>query len=333
MNANSIQTLLFQHVKGLLPSHLSLVDEIAGLLQISNDSAYRRIRGEKAIDLEEIQKLCSHFKISVDQLLHLQSNAFIFTGDLCSDSDNRFKEYLDTVHKQFQWVNSFEKKQIYFLLKDIPPFVHFQIPELATFKFFFWMKSILHYEGLKGVKYSHNDSRYQDFLITSKSITALYNRLPTTEIWNIETINSTLRQIEFYREAGSFSSVEDVRLLYTKLEVLVNHIERQAEAGVKYEIGQQPTSNSPEYRFFVNELITGDNTFMAELDNVRITFLNHSVLYFVGTRDVKFNTAMFNNLENIMKKSTLISTVGEKERNKFFNRIRHKIHSRLTYLK
>lgn len=333
MTSNTIQTLLFQHIKGLLPAHLSLVDEIAGLLNISNDSAYRRIRGEKAIDLEEIQKLCSHFKISMDQLLHLQSNAFIFTGDLSTDSENSFKEYLDNVQKQFQWVNSFEKKQIYFLLKDIPPFVHFQIPELATFKFFFWMKSILHYDHLKGLKYSPYDSRYQDFLVTSKKITELYNNLPTTEIWNIETINSTIRQIEFYRESGSFASVEDVRLLYTKLEILVNHIERQAEAGLKYEIGQQPQSNSPEYRFFVNELITGDNTFLAEIDNVRVTFLNHSVLYFVGTRDVKFNSAMFKNLENIMKKSTLISTVGEKERSKFFNRIRHKIHNRLAYLK
>src|ERR1041384_3304666 len=118
MSSQTIQTLLFQHVKGLLPSHLSLVDEIAGLLDISNDSAYRRIRGEKAIGLEEIQKLCSHFKISMDQLLHLQSDAFIFTGNLNDGSENRFKDYLDNVYRQFQWVNNFEKKQIYFLLKD-----------------------------------------------------------------------------------------------------------------------------------------------------------------------------------------------------------------------
>ncbi len=65
---------------------------------------------------------------------------------------------------------------------------------------------------------------------------------------------------------------------------------------------------------------------MAELDNMRVTFLNHSVLYFVGTRDEEFNEAMFNNLDNLMKKSTLISSVGEKERARFFKRLRNKIH-------
>jgi|GEM_PF-5310014 len=79
---SSLQKLFFQHIKSLVPPHMSLVDEVADLLEISNDSAYRRIRSEKPIDLEEIQKLCGHFKISMDQLLNLQSDAFIFLGNL-----------------------------------------------------------------------------------------------------------------------------------------------------------------------------------------------------------------------------------------------------------
>ena len=76
---------------------------------------------------------------------------------------------------------------------------------------------------------------------------------------------------------------------------------------------------------FVNELITGDNTILAELDNTRITFLNHSVLYGVGTKDEQFKDAMFSNLDNLVKKSTMISTIGEKERAGFFNQLRNKI--------
>ena len=76
---------------------------------------------------------------------------------------------------------------------------------------------------------------------------------------------------------------------------------------------------------FVNELILGDNTILAELDGARLTFLNHSVLYFVATADERFNRAMFTNLDNLMKKSTMISSVGEKERSGFFNQLRDKI--------
>ena len=57
MESTSAQSVFFQHIKALLPPHLSVVDEIAEVLNISNDSAYRRIRGEKPIALEEIKKL------------------------------------------------------------------------------------------------------------------------------------------------------------------------------------------------------------------------------------------------------------------------------------
>ena len=46
MESNELQKQFFTQLKGRLPQHLSMVDEIAELLNISNDSSYRRIRGE-----------------------------------------------------------------------------------------------------------------------------------------------------------------------------------------------------------------------------------------------------------------------------------------------
>ena len=325
MEATNVQVLFFQHIKNSLPPHLSLVDEVAEVLNISNDSAYRRIRGEKAIAFEELQVLCSKYKISLDQFLHLQSDAFIFSGKLRTDSKNVFEDYLADVLNNFMYFNSFKKRHIYLLLKDISPFIHFQVPELATFKFYLWMKSILHQDSLKGVKFSLDDPRYLPYVEASKKIINEYNKVPMTEIWNAESINSSLRQINFYREAGLFKKKEEVGILYDKIEELIDHIEKQAELGVKFTLGTKPNSSSAEYRMFVNELILGDNTHLTELDDARITFLNHSVLYFIGTKDERFNNAMFNNMENLMKKSTMISSVGEKERSTFFNQLRDKI--------
>ena len=80
MEQNNAQVLFFQQIKSLLPPHLSVVDEIAKVLDISTDSAYRRIRGEKPITFDDIQKLSSRYKISIDRFLHLQTNGFIFYG-------------------------------------------------------------------------------------------------------------------------------------------------------------------------------------------------------------------------------------------------------------
>jgi hypothetical protein len=310
-----------------------MVDEVADLLGISNDSAYRRIRGEKALDLEETSKLCSHYKISLDKFLQLESDSFIFTGNINAVTEKAFESWLNNLVHELQVINSFQKKQVYFLIKDIPPFVHFQIPELAAFKFFLWMKSILHYDSFKGVRFSVEDPRYQEFFPASRKVIELYNRIPTTEIWNIESINSTLRQIEFYYQAGLFANPAEAKMLYEKTGELISHIEKQAESGVKFMFGKEPQSSDPEYRMFVNELILGDNTFIVEIDNTRMTYLNHSVLFYVGTRDEHFNKAMFMNVENLMKKSTLISKVGEKERSRFFNRLQHKVKGRVESLR
>jgi hypothetical protein len=105
-----------------------------------------------------------------------------------------------------------------------------------------------------------------------------------------------------------------------------------AENGKKSILGQSPAADSAEYRLYLNEIVLGDNTFMAQIGDTKVTYLNHSVLYFVGSMDQKFNEGMFRNLENLMKKSTLISGTGEKERKQFFNKLRKKVQAKMALL-
>jgi hypothetical protein len=328
MNQSNTQVLLFQHLKSILPPHLSMADEVADLLEISADSAYRRIRGEKPITLEELEKVCVQYNISMDQFLHLKTNSFLFSGILREEKERSFDDWLDHLTKQLMFMNTLGSKRLYWLLKDIPPISHFQIPELARFKFFLWTKSILHYDSMRGVRFDLKDSRYDAYEQKSRKVFELFNNIPITEIWNIESINSSLRQIRFHYDAGSFRTKQDALLLFDKMFDLINHFEQQAETGVKFSIGSKPANSKTEYNMFVNELILGDNTTLFETDNLRVTFLNHSVLYFISTRDQKFNELMFDNLQNLMQKSTMITRVGEKERATFFNRLRAEIDAR-----
>ena len=102
MHPATTQTSFFQHVKSQLPPHKALVDEVADVLGISNDSAYRRIRGEKAVDLNELQKLAAYFKVSLDQLLNLQSDALIFTGKPQTHSATTLEGWLTNMLGQLQ---------------------------------------------------------------------------------------------------------------------------------------------------------------------------------------------------------------------------------------
>lgn len=324
MVANQIQQTLFQHLKNQLPAHLSLVEEVADLLQISSDSAYRRIRGEKSISLEELQKLCSRFKLSVDQVLHLQSDAFIFTGQLTNSSDFTFETWMQTDIKHLERILSFKQRHLYYLAKEIPFFYYFLIPEVTAFKSFFFKKSILHYESLKGARFSLDDD-HNEVIALGNTISSLFAQIPSTEIWNVENLTSTIRQIEFYKLTGIFRSDKDVLCILEKLGELLKHIEAQAAEGKKMLPGAQPADDAPAVNMYVNELIMGDNLILAQLGNIQVSYLNHSIINFVTTFDQRFNTYMKQTIDNMTNKSTAISRVNEKARIKFFSRIQEKI--------
>jgi hypothetical protein len=319
-----LQQNLFDQLKSLLPPHLSLVDEISNVLSISTDSAYRRIRGEKPISLEEVQKLASRFKFSLDQFLHLQTDAFIFSGNLATSGTFNFESWMENVLLQMEYMASFKNAQTYHLNKDIPFYSSFHIPELGAFKSFFWRKSILHYEDMRSKKFSL--ARIEEkHVALGKKIIAAYNRFPTTEIWNVESINSTIRQIEFYKDMKAFENPADIQCLYDKIGILLNHVERQAELGVKLDLDGDPAPGAGAYAMLVNEVALGDNTFHAVLDGKRVTFLNHSVINYIITRDERFTSYIQDMLENVIRKSTQVSSTNEKDRAQYITRLQYRL--------
>ncbi|MGZ5287628.1 MAG: helix-turn-helix domain-containing protein, partial [Flavisolibacter sp.] len=140
MSAHQLQLQLFQYLKNKMAPETPMVDEMAALLEISTDSAYRRLRGEKALSLEEVYKICVKYKLSLDGLLNLQTDAFVFTGNFVQAESFRFDEYLKNIVGQVKYMNSFKERKMYYLCKDIPIFHHFHYREIAAFKYYFWMK-------------------------------------------------------------------------------------------------------------------------------------------------------------------------------------------------
>ena len=328
MTAQDPQTQLFAALKKELPQHLSLVDEVAGVLGISTDSAYRRIRGEKELTITDLQKLCSRFKLSLDRLLLASTGTFVFTGNFVNPTTFKFDEYLTNMVQQVKYMNSFTHKKMFYLCKDIPVFHHFHFRELAAFKYFFWMKAIINHPDFVAKKFSLNDYPNEYFELGKKAL-HYYNQLDTVEIWNIENINSTIRQIEFYRNAHLFSSEADVLEVYGALEKLIYLLEQQADAGYKFVAGDEAHKKQGSFEMYYNEFIVGDNSILALLDNNKMAFNIHSIINFMMTTDADFCDKTYANLQNLMRRSTLISQVSEIERARFFKFLRSRITARM----
>ena len=160
-----------------------------------------------------------------------------------------------------------------------------------------------------------------------------FNRIASTEIWGIDTVNSILRHISFYKDTNVFESKDDIVFLYDKLQVLMNHLEKQAELGLKFNIGESPDKNAAAYNMYHNDLISGDNCALAEIGDKKVTYINHNLINFMYTRDEDFNNYTLDTFQNAIRKSTQISLIGEKARAKFFAGIRKKIHEQKGMLK
>jgi hypothetical protein len=327
METVTAQLVFFNHIKCLIPPHISFVDDVAEVLKISNDSAYRRIRGEKPIAFEEIKKLCLKYHISLDQLLQLDSESIVFSGKVADPNNFNFEKYLQDFLHQHEIINSFEQKELLILPKDVPIYHYYNFPELAAFKYFFWMKTILHYPDYS--KSVFNASMMGENLInTGEKILAAYNKIPSTEIWNVENVNTTLRQIEYYQASDVFESKEDIEKIYDCLERSIDHVELQAEAGYKIsQPGNGPQQGAP-LNLYINDFILGDNTFLPILNGKKMVFLVHTFLNYMNTKDAAFAEYTYQHFQNILHKSTLISVFGEKDRRIFFNRIRRNIAER-----
>jgi hypothetical protein len=326
-----IQQELFRVVKTKIPDHLSAADEIARILAISADSVYRRMRGEKPVSLEEVSRLCAHYQISVDQLMNIQNNAFLFYGKNVNAKNFSFDEYLGTTVEYMKFMQGFKTKELYYLCKDIPLFHHYYSRDLAAFKYYFWMKTLLQFPEFNNRKFSLDDYPETTFALGRKCLD-LYNQFNCYELWNFESLNSTLRQIEFYHDGNFFVSDAEAYRVYTAMEKFMDHLEKQAELGFMISSEDSSMTARGTFKMYFNEVVTLDNSILAVLDGTKISFQTHSVFNFMMTRDISFCNHIYDYVQMLMRKSTLISSVSEKERLRFFNKLRNKIQARKATL-
>lgn len=329
---SSIQEYLFRRIKEKLPAEGSLADVVADLLHVSNDSAYRRIRGETPLVLEEAKILCEAFNLSLDQALNIKENSVSFTAFNLNNENYSFKSYLKDILHNLKLVASFEQKEIIYLTKDFSIFHNFLSRPLFAFRYFFWMKSILQHPDFVSVKFSI-DILPNDIEELGRQIVSAYNTIPSIEIWNTECVNSTISQIEYYREAGYFASEKEVEKVYNALNDTIEHLRLQAAAGCKFSPGENPDFQKSNFQFYYNRVVLGDNTIMTLLNGRKILYLNYDVLNYMVTQDEKFCNDVYSKLLNLMRRATILSNVSEKQRNIFFNILLKKIPNRSTALR
>jgi hypothetical protein len=329
---NNIQILLFQKINDQLPSHISLVDEVSGVLGITVDSAYRRIRGEKPISVFEVQKLCNHYRISFDDMVNAPINTITFHSKLLNEETFSFNGFFESMLKHFQFFEQNEKIEIVFVVNELNILQLMQVPELMAFKLFFWQKSNLGFPGYHD-KFFSLANLDENILKQGIEINKKYVKIKTIELTTEENLNSFLKQILFYSEAGFFETKDDAIKLCEKLFELVDHMKLQAELGLKFRFGEKPVGEEGNFLLYYNDIILADNTILVAAGSNKITFITNNAINLIYTFNENFYNYNYNWFKNLIQRSTLISGIGEKERSKYFLKQREKIQAVIEKLR
>jgi len=330
-NYINIQNQIFQKIIDQLPPNISLVDEISDVLEISTDSAYRRIRGEKHLSIYEVQRLCEKYRFSVDDLANKSLNTVTFRTNLLSEGGFNFNNYFESLLDNIQVVSRHEEAEVIFLLNELNLFQLIQVPEVYAFKLFYWQKSNLGFPEYRDKLFTFDLLDDEIIRITSE-ITEHYTRLRTIELTTEETLISILKQVLFYSEAGFFETKNDAKKVCEKLIELVEHLKHQAELGFKYTFGKKPAGKEGNFLLYYNEMLLIDQTILVKAGDNVSTYITNNGINLLHTYNKSFFEYNYQWCKNLLQKSTLISGTGEKERNKFFLKINDKIQNVISQI-
>jgi hypothetical protein len=315
---SGIQDHFITRFRQVLPPGIGMAEEMADLLEVSIDSAYRRIRGETELTLDEIYRISKHYAISIDEVFSNLSDTVTFGYTKLTDSSANFEEYLSRITNHLKIINQFPNKKIYYVAEEIPIFYSFFSPLFTEFKLFYWQRSVLNCREYQQAKFTTG-------LIPKKIVSIAhscyeeYLTIPSTEVWTDLTVLTGLRQVGFYFDSGVLDKTMAVELLQ-EYRKTVEMVQRMAESGRKLVSDKAET-----FLLYSSEVVLGTNCIYAIMGDSRYSYISFNTLNSLTTSNPEFCQETEHWMRNLERKSTLISGVSEKQRYQFFSSMFRKI--------
>jgi hypothetical protein len=302
------QESLLKAIRSKVSTSISLIDEIAAILEISYDASHRRISQKSKFSIDEAIKLANHFNISLDNLF-FKKEKVIVEKTIEIETLNDMLQYFKSSAQQVEILTKNPKTILYYSAKDIPLFYFMDGTILSKFKAFVWLNLLN--ANQKKVSFE-NFVIGESFTEFMQKLKKAYETTVVNEIWNDTTINSSLQQILYFYEAGLLD-LKNANALCKDLKRIINLIQEKCN---------KPNTN---FIIYYNELILLNNNMLIETDEKLTMFVPYTLLgYFITDNDDSCkNVHQFFKQQIINSKP--LGQSGIKEQNLFFNRAIRKI--------
>ncbi len=318
-NKTDLQKKLFDEIARRLPPRLRLVDELADRLNISIDAAYRRLRGEKIMDISECSQLCSWFGVSLDAIMGLPArhpSDYTYTPLLDVQGSGDYLLYMQSIASRLERLAEAPGAEIVLSAVDVPFFRFMPYRELTLFKLFAWTTGVYGDPG-----------SFEEFVRTMTAgtgalfdiydrIADAYRRIPSREIWTENTVDTFLKLVRYNFELGLFADPSTALSLCRQFGELLDTLQSQADTGSKGEA---------DLGLFLSEVDLENNFILLHNDSETGCILKLFTINSLYITNGQFCSETLHWLDQLSRRSTLISVTSERERHRFFAGCRQKI--------
>lgn len=318
------QKILFDLIKSRLKGDESLGNVLGEVLFLSHDAVYRRYRGETALTIDELEKLCRHFSISLDGLFEIDNRKVMFDVPSLEDFDFSMISYLENIRNGLTLIKSNGEPSLSITVNNTPLLQLLNYPHLVRFKLFFWAKTHLQIEDYKTKRFEYEKITENAFNV-GREILQLYNSIPSKELYDPEFLRGFIREIYYYYKAHLFEDSQYAINLLNTLDEFTTHLENQAACGKKYIATTQPPASGCEFEMYYNETLNGVTSIHYQTQKSEGIYIAHNFMNFLHTSDEQYvkDSAMV--MQKQFMNSSKISEVNEKERNAYFAQIRSEV--------
>lgn len=327
MRNPTLQEKLFDLVLQRYSKRADAVEALCGLLNLAKDPVYRRLRGDTFLAPEELSKLSQHYGISLDALIHSDSDHVVCNFNAFTRRIKDFSDYLDAFNRDFEQIERMPRAHLFYASAELPVFTYHLFPELISFKLYIWGRTTWNLESLRDRSFSL-DLVTPPIMRLSQECLQHYLRLGSTELWTVQIMDNTLSQIEYHVYSGGFRDAREALILLDRLADWTAHMKRTAAAGKKFSIGEKPELGRGELNLFYNEMVYTNIAALITSDVGRLTYSAFCTPNFISSTDPKLCDYTENWFNSIISKSSRISGESEKLRDWFFREINTKIERR-----
>ncbi len=301
----------------------SFAQDLATLLNINLDAAYRRMRSQTLLTIEEIKLVCRKFNVSFDAVMDYENKMVPFQFNAMFKDKFQILEYLTTICKALEKMTLSKDALMTMTAMDVPYFRQFGYKSLSRFKMFFWQRSVLNVDAYRHKKFNAEEE-IEEFEDLVEKIFYFYHGVDSYEIWAPETLDSTIKQIQYYKDSGLFESAEDSNKVCDSLDELLNKLEREAETGKKTILNRNGSLSS-SFKMYQSDIFLSNNCIQAFEGDTVYTHITFNTFNHLMTFNPEFSEECSQWVDQMKSKSVLLSEVSEKLRYQFFLTLRKKI--------